>query len=67
MNHKVTNDDISVKKMERAGAGVWIALSRGSILYLFHKDTLKPIQEINIRGALSNIIASKLLKFIANY
>ncbi|XP_011409669.1 PREDICTED: rho guanine nucleotide exchange factor 10-like protein [Amphimedon queenslandica] len=57
-SHKVTNDDVSVKRMESAGAGVWIALSKGSILYLFHKDTKKPVQEINIKGSLSNIVAN---------
>ena len=50
-----------VKRLEKSGAGVWVALSRGATLYLYHKDTRKPIQEIDIRGSLANIIGCKYL------
>ncbi|XP_076848042.1 rho guanine nucleotide exchange factor 10-like protein isoform X2 [Brachyhypopomus gauderio] len=39
---------VSVTHMVRAGGGVWMAFSEGSVLRLFHTETLEHLQEINI-------------------
>ena len=49
-----------MKKLTRSSNGVWMALSRGGTLLLYHKDTRNPIQEIDINGSLSNITTCKL-------
>ena len=55
---KVTSTEgVSVKRLTKSGTGVWIGLSKGATLFLYHKDTKKPIQEIDIKGSLANVIS----------
>lgn len=59
---KVVNDSkASVRSLVSAGSGVWIALERNATLYLFHKDTHKVIQEIDVRSSLEKIVQCKLM------
>uniref|UniRef100_A0A3P9MQX5 DH domain-containing protein n=1 Tax=Oryzias latipes TaxID=8090 RepID=A0A3P9MQX5_ORYLA len=37
-----------VRCMVRSGAGVWMAFTKGSSIYLFHTETLEALQEVNI-------------------
>ena len=50
-----TEQEVSVQLMSSTGIGVWVALNRGAILYLYHPDMKKPLQEIDTRGSLETI------------
>ncbi|XP_068186264.1 rho guanine nucleotide exchange factor 10-like protein [Antennarius striatus] len=38
----------SVSSMVHSGGGVWMAFTQGSSIYLFHTETMEPLQEVNI-------------------
>ncbi|XP_038677504.1 rho guanine nucleotide exchange factor 10-like protein isoform X2 [Scyliorhinus canicula] len=42
------DDKVNVTHMMKAGGGVWMALSAGSSIRLFHTETLEHLQEINV-------------------
>ena len=59
---KVVDDpDASVSCLAAAGSGVWVALSSKATLYLFHKDSRKIIQEIDVHSSLDKIVQCKLV------
>lgn len=52
---------VTVTTLSSTGAGVWVALSKGGTMYLYHQDTRQSLQEINIRGSLENILNCELV------
>lgn len=45
-----------ISHMAVAGVGVWIAFTSGSTLRLFHTETLKHLQDINIATPVHNML-----------
>ena len=59
---KVVDDPAaSVSCLASSGSGVWVSTNSKATLYLFHKDSRKIIQEIDVRGSLEKIIQCKLV------
>lgn len=56
-----TREGATVNLLTSTGNGVWVSLSKGAILYLYHCDTRKSLQEIDTRGSLENISECKEL------
>ena len=54
-----TREGATVNLLTSTGIGVWVSLSKGAILYLYHCDTRKSLQEIDTRGSLENISECK--------
>lgn len=45
-----------ISHMAVAGVGVWIAFTSGSTLRLFHTETLKHLQDVNIATPVHNML-----------
>ncbi|XP_073192315.1 rho guanine nucleotide exchange factor 10 isoform X8 [Lepidochelys kempii] len=48
-----------ISHMAVAGVGIWIAFTSGSTLRLFHTETLKHLQDINIATPVHNILSGR--------
>lgn len=48
-----------ISHMAVAGVGIWIAFTSGSTLRLFHTETLKHLQDINIATPVHNMLPGK--------
>ncbi|XP_014465926.2 rho guanine nucleotide exchange factor 10 isoform X1 [Alligator mississippiensis] len=48
-----------ISHMAVAGVGIWIAFTSGSTLRLFHTETLKHLQDINIATPIHNILSGQ--------
>ncbi|XP_039385447.1 rho guanine nucleotide exchange factor 10 isoform X1 [Mauremys reevesii] len=48
-----------ISHMAVAGVGIWIAFTSGSTLRLFHTETLKHLQDINIATPVHNILSGQ--------
>lgn len=53
-----------ISHMAVAGVGVWIAFTSGSTLRLFHTETLKHLQDVNIATPVHNMLPGS---WIASY
>lgn len=50
-----------ISHMAVAGVGIWIAFTSGSTLRLFHTETLKHLQDINIATPIHNILSGNCI------
>ncbi|XP_074847292.1 rho guanine nucleotide exchange factor 10 isoform X3 [Carettochelys insculpta] len=48
-----------ISHMAVAGVGIWIAFTSGSTLRLFHTETLKHLQDINIATPVHNMLSAR--------
>lgn len=58
-----TEPGVIVKHLTTSGKGVWITLSQKAIVYLYHCDTVKPLQEIDAKGSLESIVECEMFLF----
>lgn len=45
-----------ISHMAMAGVGIWIAFTSGSTLRLFHTETLKHLQDVNITAPVHSML-----------
>ncbi|XP_064001931.1 rho guanine nucleotide exchange factor 10 isoform X3 [Pogoniulus pusillus] len=48
-----------ISHMAVAGVGIWIAFTSGSTLHLFHTETLKHLQDINVATPVHNMLSGQ--------
>ncbi|XP_055333419.1 rho guanine nucleotide exchange factor 10-like isoform X2 [Paramacrobiotus metropolitanus] len=53
------SSEIVIEKMARCGIGLWISYKNSSIISLFHSETFKHLQDINIAPNVNRILAEK--------
>lgn len=46
-----------ISHMAVAGVGIWIAFTSGSTLRLFHTETLKHLQDVNVATLVHNMLS----------
>ena len=56
-----SEEGVTIKKMTSWGAGVWVSFRGSATLELYHSVTREPLQQINIKGTLTQLIASKTM------
>ena len=58
----MSNDKgVAIKKMTSWGAGVWVSFRGSATLELYHSVTRVSLQQIDIKGTLTQLIDSKII------
>lgn len=50
-----------ISHMAVAGVGIWIAFTSGSTLRLFHTETLKHLQDVNVATLAHNMLSGTII------
>lgn len=65
-SYKVCDFDKEVNFMQHAGVGMWISLKRSSIIKLYHAESFKHLQDVNIGPHILRVTSSSSSTTLSN-
>ena len=57
--HATTKDAMFVHQMAQSGVGLWLALRHSATICLYHTETFRHLQDINIASNVSRVLAAR--------